>query len=77
MQTREYRSPEIIIGHSYLPNADIWSLACIVYEMLTNTFLFKPSESKYISKDENHLYMMMKTLGNMPKSFRQAGIHSK
>ena len=30
IQTREYRSPEVIIGSNYDESADIWSAACIV-----------------------------------------------
>ena len=35
IQTREYRSPEGILGIKYQGNTDIWSLACMVFEMLT------------------------------------------
>ena len=35
IQTREYRSPEVILGIKYQANTDIWSLACMVFEMLT------------------------------------------
>jgi serine/threonine-protein kinase SRPK3 len=30
IQTRQYRSPEVIIGASWGPEADIWSFACMV-----------------------------------------------
>lgn len=49
----------------------------MVYEMLTNTFLFKPKDRKDISKDEDHLYLMMELLGVMPKSFLQNGSHTR
>ena len=42
IQTRQYRSPEVIIGFQYGPAADIWSLACIVFELATGDLLFKP-----------------------------------
>ena len=42
IQTRQYRSPEAIIGYPYGPAADIWSLACIVFELATGDLLFKP-----------------------------------
>ena len=42
IQTRQYRSPEAIICFPYGPEADIWSLACIVFELATGDLLFKP-----------------------------------
>lgn len=55
IQTREYRSPEAILGMSYDTSTDIWSLACVVYELLTNEYLFKPRKGKGYKKSEDHL----------------------
>jgi serine/threonine-protein kinase SRPK3 len=30
IQTREYRSPEVILGANWTEKADLWSLACMV-----------------------------------------------
>lgn len=30
IQTRQYRCPEVLIGSTYGPSADIWSVACMV-----------------------------------------------
>ena len=59
IQTREYRSPEVILGHDYTPNTDVFSLACTVFEMMTNNFLFKPKKISGIKKDEDHLFQMI------------------
>ncbi len=49
IQSRYYRSPEAILGYQYYDNnIDLWSLGCIVYEILTGTVLFP-------GKNENHL----------------------
>ena len=31
--TRQYMSPEVILGQQYKKDADLWSLGCVLYEM--------------------------------------------
>ncbi|KAJ3416783.1 Dual specificity tyrosine-phosphorylation-regulated kinase 1A [Chytridiales sp. JEL 0842] len=40
IQSRFYRSPEIIMGHSYSVAIDMWSLGCILVELLCGEPLF-------------------------------------
>lgn len=54
-------------------NTDVWSLACTVFELMTNNFLFKPKKMEGISKDEDHLYKMLEVLGPMSKEFALGG----
>jgi len=77
IQTREYRSPEAILGIPYQGNTDIWSLACIVYEMLTTNFLFKPHKGEGYSKSDEHLALMMEHLGRMPRDLALSGAYSR
>ncbi len=35
IQTRQYRGPEVLTGSKYNLSADMWSLACMTFEMLT------------------------------------------
>ena len=44
IQTRQYRAPEVILGCPYDSSADLWSLACIVFELATGDLLFKPKK---------------------------------
>ena len=77
IQTREYRSPEVILGIEYKSNTDIWSLACMIFEMLTNTFLFKPRKGDNYEKNDDHLALMIETLGAIPKHMILGGKYSK
>jgi serine/threonine-protein kinase SRPK3 len=52
IQTRQYRSPEAILGADYGPSADMWSLACMVFELLTGDYLFDPKTGKHFTKDD-------------------------
>ena len=52
VQTREYRCPEVILGVQHLtPKIDVWSLACITFELITGDFLFDPKRQKEIDMD--------------------------
>lgn len=35
IQTRQYRSPEVICGQGYDTSTDLWSLACMIFELAT------------------------------------------
>jgi len=56
IQTRNYRSPEVIIRSDYDTAADIWSLGCTIFELVTGRVLFRPKkvEGKH-SKNQDHL----------------------
>ncbi|PIO26966.1 hypothetical protein AB205_0019360 [Aquarana catesbeiana] len=38
--TRYYRAPEVILGMGYKENVDIWSVGCIMGEMVRHKILF-------------------------------------
>ncbi len=40
IQSRFYRSPEVLLGLPYGPAIDVWSMACILAELLTGFPLF-------------------------------------
>ena len=77
IQTRQYRGPEVILGINYNETADVWSLACMVFEMLTGDFLFDPKKSKNFRKNDDHLAQMVELLNEFPADCCTIGTHSK
>jgi hypothetical protein len=73
IQTRQYRSPEVILGAKYDTSTDIWSLGCMIFELLTGEFLFDPKSGQKYSKDDDHLAQMIELLGHFPKHMTTAG----
>ena len=63
IQTREYRSPEVILGGEYDQSADIWSLACMIFELVTGDYLFDPKKGKTYRKNDDHLALMTELIG--------------
>lgn len=52
IQTIYYRAPEIILKEDYNNKIDIWSVGCIVFELLTGDILFDP----YLKIKKRNLY---------------------
>ncbi|RLV90131.1 Protein kinase dsk1 [Spathaspora sp. JA1] len=67
IQTRQYRSPEIILGYKkWGSSTDIWSIGCIIFELITGDFLFDPHDGKYFNRDEDHLAQIIELIGEFP-----------
>ena len=63
----------MIIGAKYDTSADMWSFACMIFEMATGDFLFEPRRGEKYGKDDDHLAQMMELLGRMPSSMALGG----
>jgi len=60
IQSRFYRSPEVLLGLPYDTAIDMWSLGCILVEMHTGEPIFSGSD------EVDQLYRIIKTLGMPP-----------
>ncbi|CAL8337230.1 unnamed protein product [Merluccius merluccius] len=77
IQTCQYRSVEVLIGADYGPPADIWSTACMAFELATGEYLFEPQATAAFSRDEDHIAHIMELLGPLPTQFALSGTKSK
>lgn len=77
IQTRQYRSLEVILGSGYDTSADIWSTACMVFELATGDYLFEPHSGDTYSRDEDHLAHIIELLGPIPKHIVFRGTYAQ
>lgn len=77
IQTRQYRSPEVILYSGYGPSADIWSVACLAFELATGDYLFDPRPTNSTTRDEDHIARMMELLGPIPKEVIENGLRKR
>jgi len=77
IQTRQYRAPEFILGQAYDTSVDMWSMACMVFELLTGDLLFEPKSGKSFDKNDDHLAQIIELLGNPPKKIWSTGKYSR
>ncbi|KAF8919835.1 kinase-like protein [Mucidula mucida] len=70
IQSRFYRSPEVLLGMSYTASIDMWSLGCIAVELFLGLPLF-PGTSEY-----NQLTRIIEMLGMPPLSMLNTGKQS-
>lgn len=77
IQTRQYRSLEVLIGGHYDCSADIWSTACMAFELLTGDYLFDPHSGDNWSRDEDHIALITELIGSLPRKFVLSGKYSR
>ncbi|KAI6779547.1 Dual specificity protein kinase YAK1 [Emericellopsis cladophorae] len=70
IQSRFYRSPEVLLGLPYSSAIDMWSLGCIVVELFLGLPLF-PGSSEY-----NQVSRIVEMMGNPPNWMLEMGKQS-
>lgn len=65
VQTRHYRAPEVILGIPWRHEIDIWSVGCIILELLNGRMVFNTHDSV------DHLNQMERLIKPMPQSLKR------
>jgi len=77
IQTTQYRAPEVILRSGYDELCDLWSVACVLFELATGDQLFHPESGRGYSKDDDHVTLITELLGPFPREFAKSGKRSK
>jgi len=79
IQTRQYRSPEAIVGRKdWGARADIWSVACVIFELLTADYLFDPQgQGQLFTKDDDHMAQIIELMGDFSLEAKMGGKYSR
>jgi serine/threonine-protein kinase SRPK3 len=79
IQDRRYRAIEVIMNIAngnrpcYTYKADIWSLGCMVFNMLTGFILFDVYEEP-VNADLQHLFLIESFIGPIPNKMKKASL---
>uniref|UniRef100_M3ZGB4 non-specific serine/threonine protein kinase n=2 Tax=Xiphophorus maculatus TaxID=8083 RepID=M3ZGB4_XIPMA len=76
IQTRQYRSLEVLLRSEYGPPADLWGVACMALESLTGDLLFHPKAGEFMSLEEDHIGQIVELLCRIPPDVVQSVKHS-
>jgi serine/threonine protein kinase len=56
---------------------DVWSVGCLVFELLTAEYLFDPQgQTALFTKDDDHMAQIVELLGDFPLELKMGGRYS-
>eukprot|EP00937_MAST-01D_sp_MAST-1D-sp2_P005243 g5243.t1 len=69
VQSRPYRAPEVLLGLGFGAAADVWSFACVLFELVSGQLLFDvEGAGPGGDDDEHHLAQCIELLGAPPRA---------
>lgn len=77
IQTRQYRASEILIGYYWGALSDLWSFACLIFELLTGDYLFDPRDGKSYKKDDDHIAQIIELIGPFPNQMLKESYYAR
>ncbi|CAK9438151.1 uncharacterized protein LODBEIA_P24440 [Lodderomyces beijingensis] len=77
IQTRQYRSPEVLLGYHWGCSSDLWSFAALIFELLTGDYLFDPRDGKSYGKDDDHIAQIIELIGGFPRMMLKESIYAR
>lgn len=75
IQTRQYRAIEVLLRSGYDIPADIWSVACMAFELATGDYLFDPHTQNGWTRNEDHIGIIMRFLGKFCSNIFPLKLH--
>ncbi|KAI9168455.1 serine/threonine protein kinase, CMGC [Blastocladiella emersonii ATCC 22665] len=76
IQTRQYRCPEVILGAPWGASADMWSMGCMLFELITGDYMFDPQAGERFTKDDDHIAQIIELIGPFPRHLALRGKYS-
>ncbi|EMR64406.1 putative cmgc srpk protein kinase protein [Eutypa lata UCREL1] len=61
------------LGAKWGASTDVWSMAAMVFELITGDYLFDPQSGTKYGKDDDHIAQIIELLGPFPKDLWKTG----